>query len=62
MFKLQITTHSGLDDIVEVVDYDPVALETKRNDNTIQAIAIGQNVYSRIDLKNVILVPQIPAP
>lgn len=51
--KLNITTHSGLDDVVEVENYNAVELAEKVNDNEIQAIPIGDNVYSRIDIKNI---------
>lgn len=53
MIKLNITTHSGDDDIVEVEVYDAKELEEKRNNNELESIAIGDNVYSRIDLKNI---------
>lgn len=56
MIKIEISTHSGDVDVVDVEDYDPQELEEKRNNNEIQAIAIGGNVYSRIDLKNVKLI------
>lgn len=56
MIKLNITTHSGADDIVEVDSYDAEEMATKMNDFEIQAIPIGNNVYSRIDLKNIKLV------
>lgn len=59
MFKLNVTTHSGENDIVEVEVYDPNELNTQRNDESIQAILIGQNSYSRIDLKNVKLIEEV---
>jgi hypothetical protein len=51
--ELNITTHSGLDDIVTVETYDPVTLNEQINDEKIQSIVIGENIYSRIDLKNI---------
>lgn len=51
--KINVTTHSGADDIVEVENYDAESLAAQLNDNQIHAIAIGNNVYSRIDIKNV---------
>ena len=51
--KLNVTTHSGESDIVEVGSYDPVVINELRNDDSIQAILIGNNSYSRIDLKNI---------
>ncbi|HAM79638.1 hypothetical protein [Ornithinibacillus bavariensis] len=53
MIKLNVTTHSGDDDIIEVEAYDAKELEDKRNNNELESIAIGDNVYSRIDLKNI---------
>lgn len=53
MIKLEITTHSGDLDIVEVEEFDPEKLNDLRNNNEIEAILIGENSYSRIDLKNV---------
>jgi hypothetical protein len=56
---LNVTTHSGLDDMVEVGSYDPISLAEQRNNNEIEAIVIGENVYSRIDLKNVRLIKEV---
>lgn len=52
MIELEVSTHSGDIDIVVVEEYDAVSMEEKRNSD-IEAIAIGENVYSRIDLKNI---------
>lgn len=52
--KLEITTHSSNEvDIVEVESYDSEKVADQLNDNDIHAIAIGNNVYSRIDIKNI---------
>lgn len=59
MIQLLVTTHSGREDTVLVDTYDPVELEVKRNDNNIQSITIGENSYSRIDLKNVIKLEEV---
>lgn len=56
MVKLNITTHSGNDDIVTVDNYNAEEMASKVNNADLQAIAIGDNVYSRIDLKNIKLV------
>jgi|GEM_PF-3539424 len=56
MVKLNVTTHSGNDDIVMVDDYNAEEMASKVNNIDLQAIAIGNNVYSRIDLKNIKLV------
>lgn len=53
MIKLNVTTHSGADDIVEVEFYNASEMAEQLNNNELQAIAIGDNVYSRIDLKNI---------
>lgn len=53
MIKLEITTHSGDLDIIEVEEFNPEKLNDLRNNNEIEAILIGENSYSRIDLKNV---------
>ncbi len=53
MIKLEISTHSGDVDIVRVKEYNALEVVDKLNDNETQAIAFGDNVYSRIDLKNV---------
>lgn len=53
MIKLEITTHSGDLDIIEVKEYDAETLNDLRNNNEIESILIGENSYSRIDLKNI---------
>lgn len=56
MIKLEVSTHSGDVDIVEVEEYDANEVTKKRNDSTIESIAIGNHSYSRIDIKNIIPV------
>lgn len=54
MVKLEITTHSSNEvDIIEVEQYDAKHINQQRNDDTILAVLIGENSYSRIDLKNI---------
>lgn len=53
MLKLEISTHSGDVDIVEVESYDAEEIANQINNNEILAIPIGKNVYSRIDIKNI---------
>ncbi|MCG5104459.1 hypothetical protein [Oceanobacillus alkalisoli] len=53
MIKLEISTHSGDVDTVEVNSYNAEEMATELNNHEIQAIAIGDNVYSRIDIKNI---------
>lgn len=51
--KLKISTHSGDEDTVEVDKYESEDLAEQINDEDVQAIALGKNVYSRIDIKNI---------
>lgn len=54
MVKLEIITHSGTEDIVELENYD--ALETVQdlnNSSNEHVIAFGDNIYSKIDIKSV---------
>lgn len=53
MIKLEVSTHSGDTAIVEVEDYNVDDITEKRNDSTLESIAIGNHSYSRIDLKNI---------
>lgn len=58
MIKLEVTTHSGDLDIIEVEEFDPEKLNDLRNNNEIESILIGDNSYSRIDLKNVKVIKE----
>lgn len=53
MIQLEVSTHSGDIDIVEVDQYDADDVVAQLNDDNVQAIAFGNNVYSRIDIKNI---------
>lgn len=53
MIKLEVTTHSGDISIIEVEEYDVNDITEKRNDSTLESIAIGEHSYSRIDIKNI---------
>lgn len=54
MITLEISTHSSSEvDIIEVEEYDVEDVANKINDESIQAIVFGNNIYSRIDLKNI---------
>lgn len=53
MVKLQLSTHSGEVDILEVQDYNPNELAEKINDNNINVIVLAKNIYSKIDIKNI---------
>lgn len=58
MIKLEISTHSGDLDIITVEDYDAKTLNDKRNSTELESILIGDNSYSRIDLKNVKVIDE----
>lgn len=58
MIKLEISTHSGSNDIVEVESYNAEEMAEQLNNNEVHAIAIGSNVYSRIDLRNIKVVDE----
>ena len=53
MIKLEISTHSGDIDIVEVDEYSADSVAEQLNNSELQAVVFGDNVYSRIDVKNV---------
>ena len=53
MIKLEISTHSGDIDIVEVDEYSADSVAEQLNSSELQAVVFGDNVYSRIDVKNV---------
>ncbi|MYL56327.1 hypothetical protein GLW20_02280 [Virgibacillus halodenitrificans] len=53
MVELEITTHSGEADIVKVDSFNADEMAIKINNHDMQVIAIGGNVYSRIDIKNI---------
>ncbi len=52
MIKLEVSTHSGETDVIEVDEYDAEEMTELRNGDD-EAIAIGNYSYSRIDIKNV---------
>ena len=58
MVKIRVTTHSGEDDEMEVEEYSATEITEQRNDNDIQAIQLGENSYSRIDIKNIKVVDE----
>lgn len=55
MIKLEVRTHSGDADIIEVEDYDAKEMTELRNGDK-EAIAIGDHSYSRIDIKNIKMI------
>lgn len=52
MTKLEISTHSGDTDTVFVNSYNAEEVADLLNSDT-QAIVFGDNIYSRIDIKNI---------
>ena len=52
MIKLEVSTHSGDTDVIEVDEYDAEEMTDLRNGDK-EAITIGDYSYSRIDIKNV---------
>lgn len=53
MVKLQLSTHSGEVDILEVQNYNPNEIAEKINDNNINVIVLAKNIYSKIDIKHI---------
>lgn len=56
MIKLEVSTHSGDVDVIEVEEFDVNGITEKRNDSTLEAIVLGNHSYSRIDIKNIKLL------
>lgn len=52
MIKLEVSTHSGDVDVIDVEEFDAQEITELRNGGE-EAIAIGNYSYSRIDLKNI---------
>lgn len=53
MTKIEVSTHSGDVNTIEIDDYDARKITEMRNDSTIEAITLGNHSYSRIDIKNI---------
>lgn len=53
MTKIEISTHSGDVDIVEIEEYDAEQMANEINNNEKLVISIGDNIYSRIDIKKI---------
>lgn len=50
---IEVSTHSGDVDILQVDHYDPDDILQKLNDMEVQAIKLADNIYSKIDIKNI---------
>lgn len=53
MIKLLVTRHDGPTEEVEVETYDAQTIADQINDSQLIAIAIGNQVFTRIDIKHV---------
>ena len=53
MIKIQVITHSGQEDVIEVEEYNPQEIAEKINGKEVQVIVFGKNIYSKIDIKYV---------
>lgn len=56
MYKVEVTTHSGEKHILTIEEYNPEEINDKLNDSNLHAVLVGSNNYSRIDVKNIILI------
>jgi len=56
MINLELSTHSGETDTLEVESFDAEDVADKINNNEKNVIVLGGNVYSRIDIKNIKVV------
>lgn len=59
---LRVLTHSGEDLVITVDTYDATNFEMKLNDNTLNAVKIGDTLFSRIDLKLIKPLPVTEPP
>lgn len=51
MITLEVETHSGKKLLIDVAEYDPIALNDKINSTELITITIGDVILSRIDVK-----------
>ena len=51
--NIQVITHSGSEDVVFVDDYNPIEINEQINNSENITILLGQNIYSRIDIKSI---------
>lgn len=54
MVKIEIDTHSGRKEIIEVEKFDvddALELSEKTNDPNIQTLVVGNHIFARIDIK-----------
>ena len=60
MIKLEITTHSGLNDVVSVETYNATetadilnGITKNESGNQYSVVVLGDNIYSCVDIKSV---------
>lgn len=53
LINLRVSTHSGDVDDITVTTYNADTIAEQINNMDIHAIALGDNVYSRVDIKNI---------
>lgn len=51
--KILVVTHSGREDELEVLEYNPTELISEINDKETHNILIGENIYAKIDIKHI---------
>lgn len=55
MVKIEVHTHSDTEpDIIELEEYNPEKIADKINTNEYQVLTLGENIYSKIDIKRII--------
>lgn len=59
MIILQVATHSGDIDTVEVEEYDAESIADLINNHELNVIVLGNNIYSKIDIKSIKVTEQV---
>lgn len=55
MVKIEVHTHSDTEpDIIELEEYNPEKIADKINTNEYQVLTLGENIYSKIDIKRIV--------
>jgi hypothetical protein len=58
--KLEVHTNSGKPMVIITNDYDPIFLNEQLNNNNTITVVIGDYIFSRIDVKQVVPVKEEP--
>lgn len=53
MIKIEIKTHSGDIDVVDIDNYIPLDVLNELENTEKSHIALGNNIYSKIDVKSI---------